>query len=80
MQKNGNSSPIRVVVDAMGGDYGPQEPIKGALEALESENIEVILVGDQGLVEAELARHNVSGKPISIVPSVGKIGDDELVI
>jgi len=36
MQKNGNSSPIRVVVDAMGGDYGPQEPIKGALEALES--------------------------------------------
>ncbi len=77
MQKNGSSSSIRVVVDAMGGDYGPQEPIKGALEALESENIEVILVGDQELLEAELARHNVSGKPISIVPSVGKIGDNE---
>ena len=28
-------------------------------------------------MEAELARHQVGHKPISVVPSVGKIGDDE---
>ena len=25
---------VRVVVDAMGGDYAPEEPAKGAVEAL----------------------------------------------
>ena len=77
MQNNEKSSPVRVVVDAMGGDYGPQEPVKGAIEALDSGNIEIILVGDQGPVEAELAGYDVADKPITVVPSVGKIGDDE---
>ena len=77
MQNNETSSPVRVVVDAMGGDYGPQEPVKGAIEALASGNIEIILVGDQVPVEAELARYDVTDKPITVVPSVGKIGDDE---
>ena len=77
MQNNEQSPPVRVVVDAMGGDYGPQETVKGAIEALDSGNIEIILVGDQGPVEAELARCDVADKPITVIPSVGKIGDDE---
>ena len=77
MQNNEQSPPVRVVVDAMGGDYGPQEPVKGAIEALDSGNIEIILVGDQGPVEAELARYDVADMPITVMPSVGKIGDDE---
>lgn len=77
MLRNGNSPAVRVVVDAMGGDYAPKEPVKGAIEALESENIEVVLVGNQELVEAELANYDLAGKPVTVVPSVGKIGDDE---
>jgi glycerol-3-phosphate acyltransferase PlsX len=82
MQTNGISPPVRVVVDAMGGDYGPPETVKGAIEAvidagIKSGSIEIILVGDQGPIEAELANYNVAGRPITIVPSVGKIGDDE---
>jgi glycerol-3-phosphate acyltransferase PlsX len=77
MQSKKGPFPIRVVVDAMGGDYAPQEPVKGAIEALRLKNIEIILVGDQPLIEAELAHYNVAGKSISIVSSVGKIGDDE---
>jgi phosphate acyltransferase len=77
MQSKKGPFPICVVVDAMGGDYAPQEPVKGAIEALSINNIELILVGDQPLVEAELARYNVVGRSISIVPSVGKVGDDE---
>ena len=26
---------IKVAVDAMGGDYAPQEPVKGVVEALQ---------------------------------------------
>ena len=77
MQRNGDSAPIRVVVDAMGGDYGPPETVPGALAALEEHNAEVILVGDREPVERELSRHSVAGKAVTVVSSQGKIGDDE---
>ncbi len=69
--------PVRVVVDAMGGDFAPEEAVKGAVQALGVENIELTLVGDRHLVEDQLARCDVDDKPVTVVPSVGKIGDDE---
>ena len=49
---------VRVVVDAMGGDYAPVEPVKGAVEALrESDRIKVILTGDRDAIEAELQKY-----------------------
>ena len=69
--------PIRVAVDTMGGDFGPPETVKGALQGLDTHNIELLLVGDQDLLESELARYNIKNKPVKVVASVGKIGDDE---
>ena len=70
-------APIRVVIDAMGGDYGPSETVKGAVQGLQSHNIEVILVGDEQQVESELSRYDVANFTVNVVSSVGKIGDDE---
>ena len=69
--------PIRVAVDTMGGDFGPPETVKGALEGLDTHNIELLLVGDQNLLESELAHYDIKNKPVKVVASVGKIGDDE---
>jgi len=78
MQNNNVPSPIRVVLDAMGGDYGPRETIKGAVEALNRDSeLEVILVGDEAPLRVELEGYDLSGKTVSVVPSEGKIGDDE---
>ena len=79
MLENGRApnTPIRVAVDAMGGDYGPSETVKGGLEALEKHDIELVLVGDPGPVENELAGLGVPAGRVRIVPSEGKIGDDE---
>ena len=79
MREDGRSAParIRVVVDTMGGDYGPPETVNGGLQALHSHDIELILVGDRELVEAELASYDVADKPVKVVSSQGKIGDDE---
>ena len=71
------SQPVRVAMDTMGGDHGPDETVKGALDAAKDNNAEIILVGDQGLVEDELAKHDTTGITVSVVPSEGKIGDDE---
>ena len=69
--------PVRVAVDSMGGDFAPQETVKGAIQALTSVSAELLLVGDPGAVEAELAKYEVADLPITVVPSEGKIGDDE---
>ena len=76
MTDNG-TGPVRVALDAMGGDHGPVETVKGAVLAAQSSNVEMILVGDPGPVEQELARHDASNLAISVVPSVDSISDDE---
>lgn len=49
---------VKVVVDAMGGDYAPQEPVKAAVEAVtERKDIQVILTGPEDEVHAQLAKY-----------------------
>ncbi len=47
---------MKVAVDAMGGDHAPGEIIQGAVEAARDFGIEVILVGAEPAVQAELKR------------------------
>ena len=49
---------VKVVVDAMGGDNAPVEPVKGAVEAVkERQDIHIILTGDQAVINKELAKY-----------------------
>lgn len=49
---------VKVVVDAMGGDNAPVEPIKGAVEAVtERQDIKVILTGQKEVIEKELEKY-----------------------
>ncbi len=59
---------MKIVLDAMGGDHAPQVNIEGAVETVqESDDIEVILVGDEAAIRKELkGRKNKSGR-ISVV-------------
>lgn len=48
---------VKVVLDAMGGDNAPAEPIKGAVEAVtERSDIQVILTGKEDVIKKELAK------------------------
>ena len=60
---------VRVVVDAMGGDNAPAEPVKAAVEAVtEREDIVVILTGKQDVIENELGKfQNYPKERIQIV-------------
>lgn len=49
---------VRVVVDAMGGDNAPAEPIKGAVEAVkEKKDIKIFLTGKEDLIRKELEKY-----------------------
>jgi glycerol-3-phosphate acyltransferase PlsX len=60
---------IRIVVDAMGGDFAPAHEVQGAVESLKEvrNQFEVILVGREEVVRAELAKHGAAGLRCSIV-------------
>ncbi|MGC8877519.1 phosphate acyltransferase PlsX [Thermus sp.] len=47
---------MRIALDAMGGDHAPEATVLGALWAAR-EGVEVVLVGDEPALRAELARH-----------------------
>lgn len=47
-----------VAVDAVGGDYFPQNPVEGALLALqENPDLKILFVGPEDMIAAELAKH-----------------------
>ena len=49
---------VKVVVDAMGGDLAPVEPVKAAVEAVkERSDIQVILTGKEDVIQAELHKY-----------------------
>jgi len=52
---------VRIALDAMGTDTAPSAEVAGAIDALRdvtSQDVEIILVGDEEVVRAELARHD----------------------
>lgn len=54
---------MKVAVDAMGGDFAPDEIVLGALQAAQEyakEGIEIVLVGDQAQITQALDRHGNS--------------------
>ena len=66
--------PVRVAVDAMGGDHAPEASVEGAVRA--SSNVEVVLVGRAEQINDELARHDDVGN-IEVVDAPEVIGMGE---
>lgn len=72
------NSRIRVAVDAMGGDYAPEEIVKGVVLAAQKDDVEIFLVGSTGALEKELARHrSPNGALIHVVEASQAIKEDE---
>lgn len=72
---------MRIALDAMGGDNAPQVTVEGATWAAREYGVEVALVGQKGLLEAELEKHDVSGLKLPIVHASEVIGmEDEPAI
>ena len=57
---------MRVILDGMGGDYAPQEIVKGAVEAVEQMDHEIVIVGPVEAIQNELDKCKYKGNQISI--------------
>lgn len=71
---------MKIIIDAMGGDFAPAAPVEGALQALEKFDAEIVLTGREEDIRAELERLGFKEVPkgITIVNAreVIEISDD----
>lgn len=69
---------MRIALDAMGGDYAPAPNLEGAIAALsESDDLQILLVGDRPQLEQKLSELGISHDRLSIVESDGVVGMEE---
>ena len=70
---------VKIVIDAMGGDYAPKQQILGTVKALnEDKNFSVILVGDKPQIEKELSALKYDASRVEIVHTTETIGMEEI--
>jgi glycerol-3-phosphate acyltransferase PlsX len=77
MSESSKNRPIRIAVDAMGGDHAPSEIVKGAVHAARDLGVEIILVGPKAEVEGELAKLDIAGLPVRLVEASEVIVEGE---
>jgi len=58
---------MKIVIDAMGGDFAPQNVVAGAVEAVKEYKTTVTLVGISEQIEAELKKHQFPKGSIEVV-------------
>jgi len=73
---------MKIVVDAMGGDFAPQNVVAGVVDAVKEYNVCVALVGQKELIEAELKKYQFPKDLIEIVhaPDVVTMDDAATVV
>jgi len=73
---------MKIVVDAMGGDFAPQNVVAGVVEAVKEYNVCVVLVGVKERIDEELKKYQYPAGLIEIVhaPDVVAMNDAATVV
>ena len=68
---------MRIALDAMGGDNAPEVNLRGALEAAQTWDCEVVLIGPKSRLEADLRHFNTRKLPVTIFDAPDVVGMSE---
>lgn len=70
---------MRIALDAMGTDLAPEAEVAGALEALRTfePDVEIVLVGDEREVRAELDRHGAVPERLHVRHAPDRVGPSD---
>ena len=67
----------KIAVDAMGGDYAPQEIVAGSIRAAAELDVDILLVGNPEAIQTEITKHGNNTNNIEIVPANGVVSMEE---
>lgn len=68
---------MKIVIDGMGGDNAPQATVEGACMAVNEYGVEIIITGDEEIINSELKKHNYDKNKISVVHTTEIIENEE---
>jgi glycerol-3-phosphate acyltransferase PlsX len=68
---------MKIIVDAMGGDNAPEVIVKGAIEAVNEYDVQVILVGEKWRIDSLLAKIGYPEQRISVCAASEVINMEE---
>jgi glycerol-3-phosphate acyltransferase PlsX len=58
---------MRIIVDGMGGDNAPAAIVKGAVEAVNELGIDILITGNEDLIQEQLGKHSYPAEKIQIL-------------
>ena len=68
---------MKLVLDVMGGDHAPHEIVAGAVQFARQSGHTIVLVGQEQVVRAELAKHDITGLDLPVVHAAETLQMDE---
>lgn len=68
---------MKIIVDAMGGDYGPIEVVKGSIDAVNEYGINILLVGNEEMILKELEKYSYPKDKVEIIAANDVITNDD---
>ena len=68
---------MKIIIDAMGGDFAPAAPVEAAAKASRELDISLVLVGQLDAVRAELSKYEYDKSKIEIVNATEVISNHE---
>ncbi|MBF0511838.1 MAG: phosphate acyltransferase PlsX [Candidatus Omnitrophica bacterium] len=73
---------MRIVVDAMGGDFAPQNVIEGVIDAIKEYQVPITLTGPKERIEEELSKYKFPKDLIEVIhaPEVVAMDDPATVV
>lgn len=72
-----NSNDYSIIVDAMGGDFAPEEVVRGSVEAAAAFGIKIKLVGNIDRIKEVAASNQLDLDGIEIIPSSQEVSMNE---
>ena len=68
---------LRIALDAMGGELGPEEMVAGAIQAVAESDLDVLLIGDETVLADLLSKRSHSPSRLHIVHASQAVSMDE---
>jgi glycerol-3-phosphate acyltransferase PlsX len=68
---------LRIALDAMGGELGPEEMVTGAIQAVEESDLDVMLIGDENVLSRVLQASSSSVSRLHVVHASQTVSMDE---
>jgi glycerol-3-phosphate acyltransferase PlsX len=68
---------LRIALDAMGGELGPEEMVAGAIQAVEESDLDVVLFGEENILNKVLQKESLPASRIHVVHASQTVGMDE---